>query len=385
MRIAVIGAGASGLAFAISLKIKNPAARVTVFERLDSPGKKLLATGNGRCNLSNSAACAEKYSNDFASGIIDVKETLDFFNSLGLKTREDSEGRIYPYSNRAQSVVDILCAAANQNGVEIITGVCIKSCKKHGGRFILNSEFESYTADCLVVAAGGKASPALGSNGSGYEILTSFGHTLATPLPALVQLTSPNRLCRVLKGERSKCKISIVAGGKTVFSQSGEILFTSYGISGIAALNAGTCVAKAFNNNPNEKICALIDFAPDFSESEIAEHFEKFKNLTGITGGAISNEICRQCGGDSSLAAKCCKAQKFIISGTKSFDFAQLTSGGIAPGEFTKNLESKKVKNLFAVGEVLDIDAQCGGFNLQWAWSSAVKAADYIAGGINND
>lgn len=378
MPIGVIGAGAAGLAFSVRLNQKCPNAEITVFEAQPSAGQKILATGNGRCNLSNTDAGIIGYNNPFAKNIVDVNEALDFFSSIGLKTREESQGRLYPYSLQAQSVRDVLLTAAKSLGVQIITECTVKGCAYRDKRFMLKTSKGDFACDILVIASGGKAGAPQDTASNGYSILQSFSHTLIEPCPALVQLTSPNKICRILKGMRTKCNLTIGKENEILYSEQGELLFTEYGLSGIVSLDAGTIVAREFANDKASRIHAIIDFAPDFDTEQIAVHYKKFGNLTGIVGNAVSDIIQKQCNGDCNIAAKCCKNQKLIISGTKGFSFAQVTSGGICVNEFTEHLESKKQKNLFAVGEVLDVDGKCGGFNLQWAWSSAIKAADYI-------
>ncbi|MCH5316691.1 MAG: aminoacetone oxidase family FAD-binding enzyme [Eubacterium sp.] len=362
MTTIIIGAGASGLAAAIALKQSTPNEKVIILERLPSPGKKILATGNGRCNLTNKNAEG-------------FERTKLFFNSTGLILREEEQGRIYPYSLKAQTVLDTLLEASEKLGVKIITDCEVT---KLGRDLTVNSSKGSFMADSVIVAAGGKAQKNLGSNGSGYALLKPLGHSVAPLSPALVQLTSSSKYPRAIKGTRTRCNIKIEIGGEIKGEEYGEILFTEYGLSGIAAMDLSHIVSGNFSKEKPEKCVAVLDLAPEISEAELKNYMEDFGSLRGIFGEALSNIILKQALNNTETAAKIAKSWRLIITGTKGFDFAQITNGGIPLNE-VDGFESKYVKDLYICGELLDKQFPCGGFNLDFAWTSGIAAAEKIA------
>lgn len=366
--VAIIGAGASGLACAIKLKQNNPSLEVFILERLNTVGKKILATGNGRCNFSNTHA--KHY-----------KDVVDFFNSIGLKERVDGEGRIYPYSNRADTVVEILLDECNSLGIKIITDCEVKNISFD---FKIQTQNSDYNANYIVICTGGKAQSKLGSNGSGYTLLKNLGHGITPLCPALVQLTSSSKYPRILKGQRIKGSIKILLDGKCENEDFGEILFTDYGLSGIVCMNVSETVARNFES-PNPKKCtAIIDLASDISKDELTKHIEKFGSLDGILGRRISSLLTKQADGNKEKIVSYAKNWQLIITGTKGYDFAQITSGGASVDEFD-NFESVKHKNLYACGEVLDRQFECGGFNLNFAFYSGITVANNISNKINKE
>ncbi len=361
MNIVIIGAGASGLACAIRLKQNMPAAEVTVLERLEAPARKILATGNGRCNITN--AEAENY-----------KEVEAFFDSLGLMLRLDESGRAYPYSGKAQTVVDVLLSACAKLGVEIITECTVQSVDED---LTVCTDSGIFTADAVVCATGGKAQSSLGSDGSGYALLTALGHSVTALSPSLVQLKSSSKYPRKISGTRAKCRIALELDGQIEAEEFGEILFTDYGLSGIAVMNLSEKAGQNFATDEPKKCVAVLDLIPEMSEEEIRNHLERFGNLTGILGTALNDIIMKQAEGNFERAAKYTKSWRLIITGTKGFDFAQITCGGIPTSE-VDGFESCKVNNLYITGELLDRQFECGGFNLDFAWHSGIAAADRI-------
>ncbi|MDE5985489.1 MAG: aminoacetone oxidase family FAD-binding enzyme [Eubacterium sp.] len=361
MTTIIIGAGAGGLACAIRLKQNNPDCKVQLLERMPSAGKKILATGNGRCNLSNINAehC-------------DI--VIDFFKSIGLVTRTDEEGRIYPYSNQAATVVELLLNECSRLGIEIITDCTVSEISRN---LNITTNKGQFKADNVVIATGGKAQKNLGSDGSGYKLLQSLGHSITPLAPALVQLTSSSKYPRKLKGHRVKCNISILLDGETIKSEYGEVLFADYGLSGIVTMNLSDIVSKNFSGSQPKKCHTVLDLIPDISQNEVSEYLNKFGNLSGILGSELSSIIEKQAEGNPAKAAMLAKSWKLIITGTKGFDFAQITSGGAKLDEFNE-FQSKKIKDLYACGEVLDKQFMCGGYNLNFAWYSGIKVADKI-------
>ena len=361
MTTIIIGAGASGLACAIRLKQNNPEYEVIVLERLSEVGKKILATGNGRCNLSNTNANGSD-------------KVIEFFRNIGLICRTDSDGRIYPYSNQASTVVEVLNNTAKALGVKIITDCTVENVTKD--LKVISSKGD-FRADRIVIATGGTAQESLGSNGSGYNILKSLGHSITPLCPALVQLTSPSKHPRQLKGHRVKCNMSILIDEVPVKSEYGEVLFTDYGLSGIVSMNLSHIVSKNFSFD-NPKHChAVLDLVPDTSEEDIAVYINRYNSLCGILGTKMSDIIKKQANGDFKKMAKLAKNWKLIINGTKGYAFAQITSGGARLDEFD-GYSSKLVKGLYICGEVMDKQFECGGYNLNHAWLSGIEVANSI-------
>lgn len=389
--LAVVGAGASGLAAAITHKTEYPADDVLLLEKMQRVGKKILATGNGRCNLTNLGAGANDYNApDFALPAMNEfppKSNIEFFKTIGLFTTADSEGRVYPYSFNASSVLNCLRNECKRLGIDIVTDYAVKNIKKQNGSFLINDEYESQK---LIIACGGKSSSAHGSDGSGYRLLEETGHSIVKPKPSLVQVCTDSRVVKKLKGIRVRGKLTLEKRGKILGKSHGEILFTDYGISGIAALDISCFIAR---EKDFSDLKIKVDMAEDYSEKELCDYiFYKRKTdplspcenaLSFLLPQKVSEVFVRECEIDSQKNLKNLKEDEALklvqkvksftlaVQGTKGFDFSQVTCGGADTEEFDAHtLESKKVKNLYCCGEVLDIDSKCGGYNLQWAWSS---------------
>ena len=389
--IAVIGGGASGLTAAISAAMRG--ASVTIYEGGERCGKKILMTGNGRCNLTNTNAAPKHYHGGDVSFMDDtintfwIKETLDFFSSLGLITKTESEGRIYPYSNQAAAVLDVLRFKLEALGVKTVTSFEVKSVRAVNGGFEITSyDGKKSKADKVIIATGGKAASQTGSKGGGYDILKSFGHTITKTRPSLVQIKTEPDIVRKLKGIKADATVSIDG-----HSETGEVLFTDYGLSGIAVFSVTAYLDK-------QKTVSL-DLMNSMTENELYETLcmraaqnpnitlENF--LVGMLNKRIGQVILKQIGieplsrkavtltdSDIKKLTRTIKNWQFKIEGTMSWNNAQVTKGGALTNEFnSKTMESKLQNGLYVAGEVLDIDGDCGGYNLQWAWSSG-----YIAG-----
>lgn len=363
MKITIIGGGASGISCAIKIKQNNRNAQVTVLEHLDEALKKIYATGNGRCNLTNQNA----------EGYETVK---GFFNNLGLVLREGGDGRMYPYSLQASSVVDIMKKACESLGINIVTECEIKKAEHLDNDFYVYTNKGIYQSDVLVLATGGKSQSALGSNGSGYDLAKSFGHTITDLSPALVQLCSSSKHCRALKGIRTKCNVSIEVNGEILGNDYGELLFTDYGISGIVVMNLSKYINDNKIKHSQDKAIAIIDLVPELSVEELNEHLEKFGDFEGILPHKLCSIIEKQVGGDKSRMATCVKNWRIIITGTKGYNFAQITNGGVATNELDDNNQSKLCPNLYVLGELTDNQFECGGFNLNYAFLSAINCAN---------
>lgn len=387
-KIIVVGGGAAGLA--ASIEGARAGASVTVLERLPRVGKKILATGNGRCNLMNRNAVAESFYGDSKFAVpamkrFSVAENEKFFNSLGLICSEEDEGRMYPISGQASSVLDVLRFEAVRLGVEFICDVHVEKIKKQRGELIIN---DTYKADAVIVAAGGKASPAQGSDGSGYELLKSFGHKITKLSPALVQLMAESPVLRSLKGIRTPCRLAMTNDKGLFETQEGELQFTEYGLSGIAVMQ----LARFYEKGLHTKIS--VDIIPAMTENELSEYLlcrqkanpkaEAENMLIGVFQKRLGQAVMKTAGisplsipvGEITKnqlreVAKLCKKWSFNLTGTRGFQHAQVTAGGADTKSFNpETMESKLVPGLFAAGEILNVDGTCGGYNLQWAWAS---------------
>ena len=391
MKIGIIGAGASGMAAAIAAS-ENPDVQVILFERQARVGKKLLATGNGRCNLSNRNASIEKYHGDdpiFAATALQlfpVEETLEWFGNLGLFTVTEDSGKVYPYSDQANSVVDILRFGLVKPNITLHTGFEVRKVRQTENGFAVHGEEETVNCDRLIIACGGLAGTKLGGSMSGYKLLSQFGHKTTKLRPSLVQLKTSWSGISSLKGVRANCCISIFKDDQLYAKSSGEIQFTDYGISGpvVFEISRDVCFGKG-------EWYAHIDFLPQYTEEQLVKALSARKNtelaaeelLTGILHNRLGRILTRAAGlrdqtlirdiDDSVLNRLCEMAKSFRIELTEpmGMDRAQVTAGGIITDDFDPNtMQSKLVPGLYACGEVLDIDGDCGGYNLQWAWSS---------------
>lgn len=410
MRVAVIGGGASGLACAAEIMhtVKNRAdVSVTVFERLTRVGKKLLVTGNGRCNLTNINALDLGYRGDseFAYKVISrftPEDNIKFFNSMGLYTRTESEGRVYPLSNQASSVLDALRFECERLGVETVCdyrAVHLKTVVTGGRQKIIVNNRDRF--DFAVVAAGGRAAKIHGTDGDSYELLKMMGHNIIPTAPALVSLNC-ELPSKALKGVRSICAMDLIIDGKKVLKNYGEVQFTDYGLSGIPIMQLSRFVSVS----PSENIEIHLDLTPDFSDESIRTYLHERRAVdTGLCEnmlcGILNKQLCivllKECEiavngrvndlSDSELQrlAEILKCWKINVKNSRSFDFAQVTAGGADCSQFDSDtMESKLQPNLFCCGEALNVDGDCGGYNLQWAWSSGRAAGRAIGERINN-
>ena len=402
MKIGIIGGGASGMAAAIwAAKSGN---EVLLFERQSRVGRKLLATGNGRCNLTNTKLDLSNYHGedpDFARYALDsfhVSKTLKWFDSLGLYTVTEESGRVYPYSDQANSVLDVLRFALQRQNVQIVTDFEVTKARKTADGFLVESKNGQYICDRLIVACGGLAGTKLGGTMSGYQLLRSFGHHATKLRPALVQVKSSWQGCASLKGVRANCHAAIYHNGQLYSESTGELQFTQYGLSGpvIFEVSRDVCQGTA------EWVCKL-DFLPDISEKNLEYILQCRREkglpvedfLTGILHNRLGRVLTQaaQIRGnrpsseltDTEIHDLCNAIKGFEVPLTETLgmDSAQVTAGGILTSEFDpETMESRLVPGLYACGEVLDIDGDCGGFNLQWAWSSGALAGTSAGGEV---
>ncbi len=402
MVIAIIGGGASGMAAALA-SAENKENRVLLLERQSRVGKKLLATGNGRCNLSNRNMEETHYHGDTgtfcasALAAFPVDRTLEWFEKMGLYTVTELSGRVYPYSDQANSVVDVLRFALEKPNIQVKTGCEVSRIRRDGDGFLLHAGEETIACDRLIIACGGLAGSKLGGSMAGYKLLRSLGHHCTALRPALVQLKSSARCCPSLKGVRAHCKAEIFRDGQLFSSSIGEIQFTENGVSGpvIFEISRDVCREKG------DWQCVL-DLLPEMEQEALSDLLEAKKNsalkaeelftgivhnrlgriITAAAGISLQKSIAQLAPQELQEAAKCAKHFCLDLTEPLGMDSAQVTAGGICTEEFDpKTLESKLVPGLYACGEVLDVDGDCGGYNLQWAWSSGYVAG-LSAGGV---
>ena len=397
MRVLIIGAGASGMMAALTAS--RAGHEVTLFERQARVGRKLAATGNGRCNITNTAAGVAHYHGadpDFVAPALEavpVADTLAFFRGIGLLTREEYGGRVYPLSNSANSVTDTLRYALDAEGVRVVSGDRVRALTRAGKGFAVSAESGARVeADAAIVACGGMAGEKLGGGKDGYELLKALGHSRTSLYPALAQITTAPEFPRSLKGVKADVAAA-VCRGKTVLAQSaGEALFADTGVSGPAAFDLTRTVATE-----GEGLTLTLDFLRDYSFGEVLDYLrsrqESAPQLTAGEAfiGAVPNRVARMLAKyagikqDTAITSLDARAMKALagaakrfelpVRGTEGFGTAQVTAGGIKTAEFdAATMQSRLVPGLYACGEVLDIDGDCGGFNLQWAWSSGALA-----------
>ena len=395
--LTVVGGGAAGLAAAITAARPAPGLRIAVLEALPRVGKKILVTGNGRCNLSNRGVTAQDYNHpSFAAPALErhgYADTVAFFRRLGLCVTTDAEGRAYPCSHTANSVLDVLRYAVQDSGVTLLCDTKVETLRRTAQGFVIN---DSLACRALLLAAGGKAAPVHGSDGSGLRLSEALGHTVTPCFPSLVQLVLSDPITKQLKGIRCAAALQILADGTPQTASRGEILFTDYGLSGIAAMEVSRAVGAYFST-PNAKKdgCILsLDLAPSLSLPELrafltdlirhAPHLPTEQLLAGILPKKVGMRLChrslRRKDSDpiASLGAQeidvLCRTLKDFrlpVAGTKDFSMAQVTAGGVAVAEIDPHtMASRLVPGLYFAGEIVDIDGGCGGYNLQWAWSS---------------
>ncbi len=406
--LVIVGGGASGLISGIFAKnIVKDKARVVILERMDRIGKKILATGNGRCNFTNiSTSECNFYGKNpkFVSSAFEkfnVFDTLNFFEKLGIYPKEEENGKMYPYSNQASSILDVLRSEIERLKIEVITKFEVKEVKPQKNNFkIISFSGDVINADKVIIATGGCASPNLGSNGTGFKILESLGHNITKLTPALVQMKTDKKIVSSLKGIKFVGNVKIFVKNKFFKEEFGEVLFTDYGLSGPPIFQLSSVSAL-------HKDCFVeLDFIPDLSEKDVFDlivnrkkdlsHLTMENFFTGLLNKRIGNVIAKKSGIEklsfkvSDLTkeimweiARNIKSLKIEVLGQNGWNNAQVTAGGAITDEFNKEtMESRKIKGLYATGEVLDIFGDCGGFNLQWAWSSGVVAGESSAKSI---
>lgn len=393
--VIIIGGGAAGMAAAIAAGSCGD--RVLVLERMDRVGKKILATGNGRCNLMNTGAWRYPGGNRLAGEVLTrfgIDAQMEFWKHLGLRLRQEEGGRVYPISGQASTVLDALRLSMNALGVETVTGVHVDSLHQGKRGWIVTSGEENWQAERVIVAGGGCAQPKLGSDGSTWQLLTAHGHRLIKPVPALTQVITDTTRIKGLNGVRVRCNVWITDGANVKYAESGELLFAEYGVTGVCVMQCARYAA------PGNMLHINLTKALGFSDEEefLAELAQRrsawaarplAELMTGLCLPKLANALCQTAGIEQLSRRACASLTKremgrlaavaadyvLLIKGVKGFDSAQVTAGGIDSGEFEpKTMSSRMAKGLHAAGEVIDVDGDCGGYNLMFAFASGVLA-----------
>jgi predicted Rossmann fold flavoprotein len=392
--VAVVGGGAAGLTSAISASRRGRS--VILCDRMPRLGKKILATGGGRCNLSNEnlgPAAFTASSRSLVASILDRfgnRDILAFFKGLGLETYCE-EGRIFPVTNQASSVLKLLEAELRRLRVGVELGFEAVEVRERESLFtVASGDGRRIEAKSVILAGGGKSYPALGSNGSAYRLAQSFGHHLVPPVPSAVPILVKDRMCHVLQGVKVQARATAVIAGKPSLTPEGEVLFTQYGLSGTAILDVSEALSIALNRDRRMNAAVVLDLVPFLSRNSLTSRFEKrikdgwaAEDLAlGILPEKLSAFIPALAppGNPSpsetaaSLAAAL-KERRFNVHGTRGWNEAEFTSGGVDAREVdSRTLESKFKKGLYIAGEMLDVQGRRGGFNLAWAWASGFVA-----------
>jgi len=389
--ICIIGCGAAGMAAAISAAQKSPAKDIFIIEKKEMPGKKLYATGNGRCNISNREC-------------MDSDDVMSFFGSVGISIREEEEGRLYPLSGQASDVVLALEKAMEVNNINIIVNSTVTDAKKENDHFTITYKDKETKKESimiskkLLIACGGKAGPQYGTSGDGYSMAKKMGHTVSATFPILTPLECEGDLT-LLAGVRTPAKATLMRNNKEIAQKTGRIQFTDDGLSGICIFDLSRHI-RIEGNAPWTKIMAeysvILDFFPEKREEELIKELLKRKEIKGFKtedilisylNRSLAREILKKAGTDmgkpaSKLTEKeikevagSMKALCFRIKGKKGWKSAQCTAGGIKIEEIDNNtMGSKIIKGLYFAGEILDHDGPCGGYNLHNAWETGIKA-----------
>jgi len=399
--VCIIGGGAAGLTAALSASAQG--ARVTVLEAAPRVGRKILASGNGRCNLANTGPAAYPGGAETARRVLEncpVERVLAFFHGLGLATAEEGGGRVYPGCGQAAAVLDVLRAALERQGVRVICGAPVTRINKTREGFILHTPGGPFECRTAVAACGGMAGGALGHDGSAYRLLTDLGHTLTPPRPALCPLTAEKAAVKGLSGLRLPAILTLCRGDAPVEAAQGEVLFTDYGVSGVCAMQLSRTADAMLR--AGEKPVLYLDFspmlglaprlyqrlapAPPFRNTERVKELLSARRhmlpqealLLGLAPRLLREKLRGQ---GVEQWARSLSAYPVPITGVRGMEAAQVTFGGIRTEEFAPDtLQSLRMPGLYAAGEMLDVDGDCGGFNLQFAFASGLMAGAHAAG-----
>jgi len=396
INITIIGGGASGILAAIFAS--KPHTKVTILEKNAKLGKKILATGNGRCNFTNINATANDYNHPYfveeAFKSFSPLDTLSYFDQLGITPKIEDLGKTYPLSEQAASIVDVLIHELKHKNVEIVTEATVTELIKQKQGFLIKlKDGRFFNADQVILSTGGKAMPNSGSDGSGYLLAKSLGHQVTHLFPALVKLVLSSPYLKQLDGVKIPGKVQLLDKNEVIQEETGDILFTKYGISGPTILQISRKANAMLNQH--ERVVLKVILVNQVTKDDIEKRFIQQANktidfsLVGLINKKLILPLLKEADIKNPHALLSTLSQKeknklisllfdwrFLVVDTKGFEDAQVTAGGINLDEINPlTMESKRVTGLYFTGEILDIDGLCGGYNLQWAWSSA-----YVAG-----
>ncbi len=401
--IVVIGGGASGLM--ASIAAARQGARVTLLEKNKQMGRKLLVTGNGRCNFTNRNQELSHYRSqnpELAEQILQafpMEETVSFFEELGILVKERS-GCLYPGSGQAESIAKALCLEAQRLRVKTVCHTEVLSVEKKN-RFLIRTPGWVYESDAVILSCGSKTAPKTGSTGDGYRFAEGFGHEIIAPLPALTGLYALEKDCEKLAGVRAEAKVSLLIEGNVCMEEEGEVQFASYGLSGIPVFQLSRYISRALEAGKTCTIC--LDLLPAYTQEQIEETLRKKQRYTGnrtgtdILLGMFPEKLSRIFLERAEISLKKkgqdweekdyqrlsgqIKGLCFRITRCRGYDQAQVCTGGVPLTELKGiTMESALVIGLYFAGELLDVDGACGGYNLQWAWTSGFLAGIHAAG-----
>ena len=405
--LAIVGGGASGMLAGITALETNPDIHVIIFDQKDILGKKILSTGNGRCNLTNKNMSLDYFRSDEPQLISSVlkafgySDTIRFFENLGLLMKSRN-GYIYPRCDQASVVRSVLDNRLKELGAFRRENAVTSICRTKKG-FQIETGSEKIQADRIILSAGGKASSKLGSDGSGYTLVKSLGHSVVPVVPALVQLKVKDFAFQKASGVRTDAKVTALINGRMAASDTGELQITNYGISGIPVFQVSRYISRALYEKKNAQV--MIDFLPELEEASLRELFSKKLQhlsenqkakpedlLTGILHTKLIPEILRISGirfsaklnmikrAELTRLCEVIKSCRLNISDTNGFDNAQVSAGGVSLKEVDmETMQSCITKDLYLAGELLDVDGICGGYNLQWAWATGYLAGKHAA------
>lgn len=384
----IVGAGPAGITAAISAARKGEA--VLICEKLPQAGKKLLISGNGRCNLSNESLSEGFYKQSARELVKSVflkfgkKEIADFFNELGLKMHS-KDNRIFPVTNQAASVLKVLEMELKRLEIPLQSGFEVAGIlETKDGFAVISKDKRKLQCQKLIIACGGKSYPALGSDGSAYRLARQFAHKITEPVPTAVPVVVKDRLCHLLQGVRITALCKAIISGKEMPQAQGELLFTKYGLSGTAILDMSEDISVAINRQGNEDVVISIDTVPFLNKNELKDELAgRIKKgilaqdlLVGILpnkfNAALKDLVVNKKIDD---IIRSLKDLRFKVSGTRGWNEAEFTDGGISADSLKEGtLESKLKKGLYFAGEAIDVGGKRGGYHLAWAWASGFVA-----------
>lgn len=405
---AIVGGGAAGLAAAVFCARSAAGDGVILLEKAPRVGKKLLATGNGTCNITNMYAAPSRYHGTGVRAFVQPaleafppSAAISFFESVGVQCVVRDNGRVYPLCEQAGAVLDCLRLTLDALGVTQRCDAAVTALRRRGDTLVLTAGGEEIQARRVLIATGGAAAPALGGSAESYALPVALGHHKTPLFPSIVQVRTDTAFVRAMKGLRTDATVTLYHNGSLVAQHTGELLFTEYGISGPAVMQISRTVGD-WERRKQGTLTAALDLLPTVSGEELLSLLKKRQELsrrgedflTGLLNKRIGQTVCRAGGvglqddtallSDKQLSCLCATIKGFELTviGTQGFGGAQVTAGGICLDEVDPyTMRSRRDRDVYLLGEVLDVDGDCGGFNLQWAWASAYTAACAATGG----